>query len=211
VEWCRRNGRRNVARTRRTARAFGSNDVGWHAGRCIARVGRPAVIHLTVWSVIGNEPLRVSRRRDQGDNGNNGEARHRCTSRTRIAIWVGLRGDAEACVLSLDHLGGAGAQRRRHVERNSRNGRYGILDWDHADHSALMPANLITLAHFSVSSAMSLPNSAGEPASTVPPRSASRAFIFGSASAVLISLLSFSTITTGVACGAPTPNQKLAS
>src|SRR5262249_42835477 len=115
-EWCHRNGRRNVARTRRTARAFGSNDVGWHAGRCIARVGRPAVIHLTVWSVIGNEPLRVRRRRDQSDNGNNGEARHHCTSRTRIAIWVGLHGDAEAYVLSFDHLVGGGEQRRRNVE-----------------------------------------------------------------------------------------------
>ena len=55
-EWCNRNGRRSVALTQRTARAFGGNDVGRHAGRCIARVGRPAVIHLTVWSVIGNEP-----------------------------------------------------------------------------------------------------------------------------------------------------------
>ena len=52
-----------------------------------------------------------------------------------------------------------------------------------ADHSGLMLAARITLAHFSVSSAMSLPKSAGEPASTVPPRSASRALIFGSASA----------------------------
>src|SRR6266478_846760 len=34
-----------------------------------------------------------------------------------------------------------------------------------------MPANLITLAHFSVSSAISLPNSAGDPASATPPRS----------------------------------------
>ena len=31
------------------------------------------------------------------------------------------------------------------------------------DHSGLMPANLTTLPHFSVSSAMSLPKSAGEP------------------------------------------------
>ncbi len=30
-------------------------------------------------------------------------------------------------------------------------------------HSGLMPANLITLAHFSVSSAINLPKSAGEP------------------------------------------------
>jgi hypothetical protein len=49
--------------------------------------------------------------------------------------------------------------------------------------SGLMPANLTTLAHFSVSAAMSLPKSAGEPASTVPPSSASRALILGSASA----------------------------
>src|SRR6266540_776237 len=37
-----------------------------------------------------------------------------------------------------------------------------------------MLAARITLPHFSVSSAMSLPKSAGEPASTMPPRSAMR-------------------------------------
>src|SRR5215470_3109550 len=59
------------------------------------------------------------------------------------------------------------------------------------DHSGLMPANLITFAHFSVSSVMSFPKSWGEPASTVPPRSASRAFILGS-------LLRLLTISAGV-------------
>jgi hypothetical protein len=49
--------------------------------------------------------------------------------------------------------------------------------------SALAPENLTTLAHFSVSSAMSFPKSAGEPKSGVPPRSASLAFILGSARA----------------------------
>ena len=44
-------------------------------------------------------------------------------------------------------------------------------------HSGLMFAERITLAHFSVSSTMNLPKSVGEPVSTVPPRSASRAFI----------------------------------
>jgi hypothetical protein len=44
----------------------------------------------------------------------------------------------------------------------------------------LMLAARITLAHFSVSSAISFPNSVGESASTVPPRSASRALILGS-------------------------------
>src|SRR5258708_19467229 len=62
-------------------------------------------------------------------------------------------------------------------------------------YSALAPENLTTLAHFSVSSATSLPKSAGEPASGVPPKSASRALIFGSASPALISLLSLSTIS----------------
>ena len=45
------------------------------------------------------------------------------------------------------------------------------------DHSGLMPANLITFAHFSVSSVMSFPKSWGEPASTVLPRSGNRAEI----------------------------------
>src|SRR5262249_28336557 len=80
-----------------------------------------------------------------------------------------------------------------------------------ADHSALILAARITLPHFSVSSAISLPKSAGEPASTVPPSSASRAFILGSASAVLISALSFPMISRGVFLGAQRPTHWLAS
>src|SRR5262249_40780201 len=79
------------------------------------------------------------------------------------------------------------------------------------NHSGLMFVDLITLAHFSVSSAISLPNSAGEPPRTVPPRSASRAFILGSARPALISLLSLSTIAAGVFSGAPTRKRPLAS
>src|SRR5262249_33088525 len=78
-------------------------------------------------------------------------------------------------------------------------------------HSDLMPANLITLAHFSVSSAISFPKSAGDPGSATPPRSARRAFILGSSRAALTSLLSLSTISAGVALGAPRPDQLLAS
>src|SRR5262245_6160075 len=75
-----------------------------------------------------------------------------------------------------------------------------------AEHySALMLADLITLPHFSVSSAMSLPKSAGVPGSTVAPKSASRALILGSARPALISWLSFSTISAGVFLGAPRP------
>jgi len=43
---------------------------------------------------------------------------------------------------------------------------------DARPHSALMLAARITLPHFSVSSAMSFPKSAGEPASATPPKSA---------------------------------------
>src|SRR6516162_10998136 len=68
-------------------------------------------------------------------------------------------------------------------------------------HSGLMPANFITLAHFSVSSAMSFLNWAGDLANGVAPRSASRPINLVSASAALISLLSASTISAGVSLG----------
>src|SRR5262245_5375987 len=77
--------------------------------------------------------------------------------------------------------------------------------------SALMLAARTTLPHFSVSSAMSLPKSAGETTSGVTPKTASRAFILGSARPALISLLSLSTMSTGVFLGMPTPYQLLAS
>src|SRR5262245_50640533 len=77
--------------------------------------------------------------------------------------------------------------------------------------SALMPVNFTTLPHFSVSSVMSLPKSAGESASTSPPSSASRALILGSARPALIASLSLSIICDGVPLGAPMPYQALAS
>src|SRR5262245_46699164 len=75
----------------------------------------------------------------------------------------------------------------------------------------LMLAARITLPHFSVSSAISLPKSAGEPGSTVPPRLASRAWNLGSEMLALISVLSLSTISAGVLFGAPMPYQLLTS
>src|SRR6267154_1503720 len=74
-----------------------------------------------------------------------------------------------------------------------------------------MPEDLTTLPHFSVSSAMKRPNSAGDLERTVAPKSASRAFILGSTRPRLISLLSLSTISDGVLLGAPMPYQMLAS
>src|SRR5262245_42698558 len=52
--------------------------------------------------------------------------------------------------------------------RHSRNGIYGTS----GDHSGLMPANLITFAHFSVSAVISFPNSVGDLGSATMPRSA---------------------------------------
>src|SRR5262249_58727047 len=99
----------------------------------------------------------------------------------------------------------------RHGPQDLPSGRYGRFGRSRVDHSALMPANLITFAHFSVSSAMSRPKSVGEPTSPMPPTLASRALILGSESAALISVLSLSMISSGVFFGAPTPNHVLAS
>src|SRR5262249_7503713 len=78
------------------------------------------------------------------------------------------------------------------------------------DHSGRLAAR-ITLAHFSVSSANSFPNSIGDSGIGTLPSSGSRALIFGSARPALISPLSFSTISLGVALGAPPPAQILTS
>src|SRR5262245_1041003 len=106
--------------------------------------------------------------------------------------------------LAFDHLVRGGASDIR---------RTGVTEYlaPSAVQSALMPANLITFAHFSVSSAISFPKSAGEPDNAEPPTSARRAFILGSARAALTSLLSLSMISVGVLLGAPTPNHPLAS
>src|SRR2546428_7028401 len=71
----------------------------------------------------------------------------------------------------------------------------------HGSQSAFAPDSLTTFAHFSVSAANSLAKSAGEPGSGVPPSSAIRAFILGSAKAALSSRLSVSTMAAGVAAG----------
>jgi hypothetical protein len=61
-----------------------------------------------------------------------------------------------------------------------------------------MPANLITLAHRSVSAAISVANSDGKVTSGVPARSRMRYLTLFSASAALISALSFSTMSAGL-------------
>jgi len=81
---------------------------------------------------------------------------------------------------------------------------------DDADSILILPAR-ITLAHLSVSSTIYLSNSPGVIGLGMLPRSAKRTLIFGSAKAALISLLSFSTMTAGIAFGAPMPCQVFAS
>jgi len=66
---------------------------------------------------------------------------------------------------------------------------------------------LITFAHRSLSSAMSLRNSVGDIIRTGLPRFSSRSLIVGSASAALTSRLSRSMISLGVPAGAPMPDQ----
>src|SRR5262249_10395779 len=94
--------------------------------------------------------------------------------------------------------------------RHSSNGGYGISTADRPQ-SALMLRARMTLPHFSLSPAMSLPKSAGEPTNAVPPSSASRALILGSARPALMASLSLSIICDGVFFGAPIPNHWLAS
>ena len=65
-------------------------------------------------------------------------------------------------------------------------------------HSGLMLPVRITLPHLSISSAISFPQSAGEPGSAHAPISASRDLSLGSASPALISRFSLSTISAGV-------------
>src|SRR5262245_55974988 len=76
-----------------------------------------------------------------------------------------------------------------------------------ASHSGLMPANLTTLPHFSVSSAISFLNESGDIESTGLPICSSRALMLGSARPALISRLSCSMIPAGVIVGAPMPDQ----
>src|ERR1700704_6871626 len=65
------------------------------------------------------------------------------------------------------------------------------------DHSTLIPANLTTLPHFSVSAAMNVPNSAGELGNSSLPMLVSLAANSGLANVAFISLLSRSITPDG--------------
>src|SRR5262245_4574945 len=151
-------------------------------------------------------PMLDRTHRDDGGDGFSGPTWTRCDAASELARRdAGLRWQT-------DQMLEQGLLRGRTVATETpRRFRYRDLWNVTRSHSALMLPVLITLAHFSVSSAMSLPKSAGEPGSTAPPRSASRTLIMGSARAALTSLLSLSTISAGVPFGAPNPNHWLVS
>src|SRR5262249_41195986 len=77
--------------------------------------------------------------------------------------------------------------------------------------SALIPANLTTFAHFSVSRAMRSAKSAGEPGSSTAPSSTSFAVNSESASPTCTWRLIVSMTAVGVLLGAPRPCQALTS
>ena len=79
------------------------------------------------------------------------------------------------------------------------------------DHSGLMFAARITLPHFSVSSATNFVRTAEGAGNGSMPRSASRVFVLSSARALLISLLSLSTMAAGVLSRKATAYQWVAS
>src|SRR5262249_16936473 len=89
-------------------------------------------------------------------------------------------------------------------------GRYGMFA-PSPPQSALMPANLLTLPHFSVSPAMRRTKSPELIGIGSVPNSMSRGINLGSARPALIASLSLSIICDGVFFGAPTPHQPLAS
>src|SRR5262245_17543374 len=79
------------------------------------------------------------------------------------------------------------------------------------DQSGRAPENLTTLAHFSVSSTMNTPSSAGEPRNIVVPKSASRACILVSIRTASTSLLRRPMISAGVFLRKPMANHWLAT
>src|SRR5262245_4282021 len=112
---------------------------------------------------------------------------------------LGFVSEGDICAFELPHKGAPITIRARDPSHSR------------PHHSSLMFDARISRAHFSVSSAMNCLNSAGERANGEPPRSARRAFTLGSARAALISLLSLSTIVSGVSRGAQMPYHALIS
>src|SRR5262249_51253927 len=100
---------------------------------------------------------------------------------------------------------------RSGLRSTSPNGSYGMSTRGGWSYSGLMPADLITLANFSVEIGTRLPEGGRRPGKPGAAHPGDRGFDFGSVRPTLISLLSLSMISAGVFLGAPTPCQPLAS
>ena len=74
-----------------------------------------------------------------------------------------------------------------------------------------MPANLITFAHFSVASEMTVPNSAGVPPSSGAAQLYDPCLTLASATPALSSLFNRLMMSAGVPLGTPMPAKPLAS
>src|SRR6266571_2791022 len=145
---------------------------------------------------------------------NFGELR-RHEARERVGAAAGRKGHDDAHRLRGEGLrgGGEGENRQRFGERRDlrRGEEQRAQRGERTDHSTLAPEATTTFAHFAVSAAMTLPKSAGVPLIGLPPSSARRASIAGSASARFTSALTFPMISAGVPLGMPMPNHAVAS
>src|SRR3954467_13178603 len=127
--------------------------------------------------------------------------------------------------LDFDHLGAEGGphlredvagEQARKVEpphapqRTHGAGRIGALPWRLA-HSDLMPASFATCFQRSISVPISAPKAAGVMAEASAPSFRRKAFMSGSASAVLMSRFSRSTMAAGTPAGASTPHHSSTS
>src|SRR5262249_22890697 len=160
-------------------------DVGAGAGAVLDDEGLPQALR---------QPLTDQPRMDVGDT--TGRAANDDAHRPR---WISL------CARNARHCRQRGSARRQMQELPS-----GKVHVARLLPALMLPAR-IPLALFSVSSAMSLLKSDGEPTNAVPPSSASRALILGSARPALTSLLSCLMISVGVFLGAPIATNALAS
>src|SRR5262249_34536126 len=154
-----------------------------------AQGGKPRRLGVGEPRGMGIQKLVVEHRLERGEIA----AAHRC---------VALVLEGEDFLVAAHHQTSLATSGVRVTKHYGMSGRH---------HSGLMLAARITLPHFSTSSAMSLPKSAGEPGRTVAPSSAIRDFMLGSLRAAFISLLGFSTMSVRGLLGARTPNSEAAA
>jgi hypothetical protein len=128
------------------------------------------------------------------------------------AVYLPLRKSSNELVLAVSELGAAGASSAgSSTSRPEPAAASTALVRAVRSHSTLAPDEMTTFSHFAVSAAITLPKSSAEPGIGLPPSSARRARIFGSARARFTSALTLSMISFGVPFGMPMPNHAVAS